>query len=222
MVLSRGCTCLKCTNTTKSTFSHRIQNTFLLGYSPTDFTQNTQNFLAEIFSHRFHTQKLWCFQGGALVSSAPTQQNLYSPTEFRTHSCWDILPQISQIYTELLLRKLPQISQNTQKFLVGIFSHRFHRFTQNFLAEKNSVKSVKSVGSIRTLTSVRICEICGSFFNYKLRVDSVGSIRALTSVRICEICGSFFNYKLRAVSQGPEHEKINLFLLICSPTDFSF
>ena len=102
-------------------------------------SQNTQNFLAEIFSHRFHTQKLWCFQGGALVSSAPTQQNLHSPTEFRTHSCWDILPQISQIYTELLLRKLPQISQNTQNFLAEIFSHRFHRFTQNFLAEKNSV-----------------------------------------------------------------------------------
>ena len=50
-----------------------------------------------------------------------------------------------------------------------MFSHRFHRFTQNFLAEKNSVKSVDSVGDIRALTSVRICEICGSFFNYKLR-----------------------------------------------------
>ena len=48
------------------------------------------------------------------------------------------------------------------------------RFTQNFLAEKNSVKSVDSVGDIRALTSVRICEICGSFFNYKLRVKSVG------------------------------------------------
>ena len=114
----------------------------------------------------------------ARARSAPTQQNLYSPTEFRTHSCWDILP---------------QISQNTQNFLAEIFSHRFHRFTQNFLAGKNSVKSV----------------------------DSVGDIHALTSVRICEICGSFFNCKLRAVSQGPEHEKINLFLLICSPTDFT-
>ena len=129
-----ACQSKKFTNTTKSIFSHRIQNrTFLLG----------------------------------------------------------ILPQISQIYTELLLRKLPQISQNTQNFLAEIFSHRF---TQNFLAGKNSVKSV----------------------------DSVGDIHALTSVRICEICGSFFNCKLRAVSQGPEHEKINLFLLICSPTDFSF
>ena len=62
-----------------------------------------------------------------------------------------------------------------------MFSHRFHRFTQNFLAEKNSVKSVDSVGDIHALTSVRICEICGSFFNYKLRVDSVG----------------FFNHKLQ-------------------------
>ena len=133
-----ACQSKKCTNTTKSIFSHRIQNrTFLLG----------------------------------------------------------ILPQISQIYTEISCWDiLPQISQNTQNFLAEIFSHRFHRFTQNFLAGKNSVKSV----------------------------DSVGDIHALTSVRICEICGSFFNCKIRAVSQGPEHEKINLFLLICSPTDFSF
>ena len=40
-----GCTCLKCTNTTKSIFSHRIQNTFLLGYSPTDFTDLHRTFL---------------------------------------------------------------------------------------------------------------------------------------------------------------------------------
>mgnify|MGYP003177339676 CR=1 FL=1 len=132
-----ACQSKKCTNTTKSIFSHRIQNTFLLGYSPTDFTDLHRTFCREI---------------------------------------------------------LPQISQNTQNFLAEIFSHRFHRFTQKFLAGKNSVKSV----------------------------DSVGDIHAITSVRICEICGSFFNYKLRAVSQGPEHEKINLFLLRCSPTDFSF
>ena len=78
-----ACQSKKCTNTTKSTFSHRIQNTFLLGYSPTDFTEHTEH-SAERFSHRF------------------------------------------QIYTELLLRKLPQISQNTQNFLAEIFSHRFH------------------------------------------------------------------------------------------------
>ena len=176
-----ACQSKKFTNTTKSIFSHRIQNrTFLLGILP-----QISQIYTDIFAEK-------------------------TPTDFTEHtelSCWDILP---------------QISQNTQNFLAEIFSHRFHRFTQNFLAGKNSVKSVDSVGDIHALTSVRICEICGSFFNYKLRVDSVGDIRALTSVRICEICGSFFNYKLRAVSQGPEHEKINLFLLICSPTDFSF
>ena len=184
MVLSSGCTCLRSALPLARARSAPTQQNL---HSPTEFkthscwdilpqiSQNTQNFLAEIFSHRFHTQKLWCFQGGALVSSAPTQQNLYSPTEFRTHSCWDILPQIyTEIFaektptdftehTELLLRKLPQISQNTQNFLAEIFSHRFHRFTQNFLAGKNSVKSVDSVGDIHALTSVRICEICGSF-----------------------------------------------------------
>ena len=131
-----------------------------------------------MFSHRFHTQKLWCFQGGALVSARLCR---LPEQEVHQHNKIYILP------------------QNSEHILAGIFSHRFHRFTQNFLlrklpqisqntqnflAEKNSVKSVDSVGSIRALTSVRICEICGSFFNCKLRVKSVGSIRTLTSVRV--------------------------------------
>ena len=151
-----------------------------------------------MFSHRFHTQKLWCFQVGALVSARlcrlPEQEvhqhnkiyilpqnsehilaGIFSHRFHRTHRTFaEKTPTDFTEHTELLLRKLPQISQNTQNFLAEIFSHRFHRFTQNFLAGKNSVKSVDSVGSIRTLTSVRICEICGSFFNYKLRVKSVG------------------------------------------------
>ena len=154
-----------------------------------------------MFSHRFHTQKLWCFQGGALVSARLCR---LPEQEVHQHNKIYILPQNSEhilagIFSHrfhrftqnFLLRKLPQISQNTQNFLAEIFSHRFHRFTQKFLAGKNSVKSVDSVGDIHALTSVRICEICGSFFNYKLRVDSVGSIHTLTSARICEICGSF-------------------------------
>ena len=65
-----------------------------------------------------------------------------------------------------------------------MFSHRFlflmryspTDFTdlhRTFLLGKILCKSVKSVGDIHALTSVRICEICGSFFNYKLRVKSV-------------------------------------------------
>ena len=41
-----ACQSKKITNTTKSIFSHRIQNrTFLLGYSPTDFTDLHRTFL---------------------------------------------------------------------------------------------------------------------------------------------------------------------------------
>ena len=121
----------------------------------------------------------------ARARSSPTQQNLYSPTEFRTeHSCWVFSHRFHRFTQKFLLRKLPQISQNTQNFLAEIFSHRFHRFTQNFLAGKNSVKSVDSVGDIHALTSVRICEICGSFFNYKLRVDSVGVFQLQTSDKL--------------------------------------
>ena len=129
-------------------------------YSPTDCT-------AWVFSHRFHrfTQKLGCLQGGALVSSAPTKQNRYSPTESTEPTellaeC--IPPQIAQIYTEVRLPSrgctclrsalplararsaptkqevhqpskidiLPRNPQNPQNFLLRIFSHGFHRFTQ--------------------------------------------------------------------------------------------
>ena len=50
-----ACQSKKCTNTTKSTFSHRIQNTFLLGYSPTDFTDLHRTFAEKTptdFTHR--------------------------------------------------------------------------------------------------------------------------------------------------------------------------
>ena len=133
----------------------------------------TQKFLVGIFSHRFHTQKLWCFQGGALVSARLCR---LPEQEVHQHNKIYILP------------------QNSEHILAGIFSHRFHRFTQNFLAEKNSVKSVDSVGSIHTLTSVRICEICGSFFNYKLRVKSVG---VFSTTNLEWILWEFFNYKLQ-------------------------
>ena len=65
-----ACQSKKFTNTTKSIFSHRIQNTFLLG----------------------------------------------------------ILPQISQIYTELLAECiLPRNPQNPQNCLLSVFSHGIHR-----------------------------------------------------------------------------------------------
>ena len=52
---------------------------------------------------------LGCLQGGALVSSAPTEQEVHQPNKI------DILP---------------RNPQNSQNFLLSVFSHRFHRFTQ--------------------------------------------------------------------------------------------
>ena len=79
-------------------FSHRLH-------------RSAQNFLLSVFSHRFHgfTQKLGCLQGGALVSSAPTKQEVHQPSKI------DILP---------------RNPQNPQNFLLSVFSHRLHRFTQ--------------------------------------------------------------------------------------------
>ena len=109
------------TDFTAWVFSHRFH--CLLRIFSHRFHRFTQNFLLRMFSHRFHrfTQKLGCLQGGALVSarlcrlpeqevhqprSAPTKQNRYSPTESTEPTellaeC--ILPQISQIYTEVRL-----------------------------------------------------------------------------------------------------------------------
>lgn len=100
-----------------------------------------------------------------------------------------------------------------------MFSHRFHflmrdsptdfRFTQNFLAEKNSVKSVDSVGDIHALTSVRICEICGSFFNCKLRVKSV---EVFSTKNLEWILWEFFNYKLQ---KSECYRKLGTTLQVC-------
>ena len=87
-------------------------------YSPTDCTawvfSHRFHCLLRIFSHRFHRfSQMLLISGGALVSSAPTkqedgltEQNRYSPTESTEPTellaeC--ILPQISQIYTEVRL-----------------------------------------------------------------------------------------------------------------------
>ena len=108
------------------------------GYSPTDFTD-----LHRLFG---------CLQGGALVSSAPTKQNRYSPTE-------------STEPTELLAEDvLPQISQNLQNCLLSVFSHRFHRLTQNCLLRIFSHRFhrfTQKLGCLQggALVSARLCRL---------------------------------------------------------------
>ena len=76
--------------------------------------QNPQNCLLNIFSHRLHrsAQKLGCLQGGALVSARLCrlpEQEVHQPSKI------DILP---------------RNPQNPQNFLLSVFPHRLHRFTQ--------------------------------------------------------------------------------------------
>ena len=90
---------------------HRFTQNFLQNIFSHRFHRFTQNFLLSVFSHRFHrfTQKLGCLQGGALVSSAPTKQEVHQPSKI------DILP---------------RNPQNPQNCLLSVFPHRFHRLTQ--------------------------------------------------------------------------------------------
>ena len=105
------------TECTAWVFSHRFH--CLLRIFSHRFHRFTQNFLLRMFSHRFHrfTQKLGCLQGGALVSSAPTKQEVHQPSKI------DILP---------------RNPQNPQNCLLSVFSHRLHRLTQNFLLSVSS------------------------------------------------------------------------------------
>ena len=95
--------------------------------------QNPQNFLLRVFSHRFHrfTQKLGCLQGGALVSSAPTKQEVHQPSKI------DILPRNPQNPQNCLLSVFShRLHRLTQNFLLSVSSHRFHRFTQKLGCER--------------------------------------------------------------------------------------
>ena len=77
---------------------------------------SAQNFLLGMFSHRFHrSTQMLLTSGGALVSSAPTEQEVHQPSK--------------QWFSHRLHR-------STQNCLLGMFSHRFHRihrFTQKLL-----------------------------------------------------------------------------------------
>ena len=75
-------------------------------------SQNSRNFLLSLFSHRFHrfaqmvrapSRGCTCLKCTNRARSTPTEQNRYSPTESTEPTellAEDVLPQISQIYTD--------------------------------------------------------------------------------------------------------------------------
>ena len=109
------------------------------------------------------TQKLGCLQGGALVSSAPTEQNRYSPTESTEPTellAEDVLPQIAQIYTELLVEcVLPQIAQIDTELLAECILPQISQIYTDCLGafkgvHLSQVHPLKLAGSVNSACSV--------------------------------------------------------------------
>ena len=172
----RGCTCLRSalplararSAPTKQTVESPtdftdLHRTACWGCSPTDCTDFTET-LAEWSSHRFHrfTQMVRLRKIVAEVSLPPQQQS----ASHRLHRL-------------------------TQNFLLRMFFHRLHGFTQMLLTSGGALVSSAPteqyrytscyVGALETSAppdiSSEFCEICGRIFAPK------------QSVQICEICG---------------------------------
>ena len=147
-------------------------------YSPTDCTawvfSHRFHCLLSVFSHRLHrfTQKLGCLQGGALVSARLCrlpEQEVHQPNKI------DILP---------------RNPQNPQNFLLSVFSHRLHRFTQKLgclqggaLVSSAPTKQYRYtscyVGALETSAPPevsRFCEFC-VFCGRHFAVAEAGDLR---------------------------------------------
>ena len=131
---------------------------------------------------------LFLFVGGYGFPAIPTQPPFL---------CYKRSPTESTEHTETLAENiLPQISQNSQKFLLRIFSHRFHRSAQ-IVRLRRPPTEFTDLTEVRLrmaalLASVWICEICGRIFSAVGSVISVYSVggfsQAAASVKICFLC----------------------------------
>ena len=85
-------------------------------------------------SHRIHTYCVCSptdFHSSGGILPPPQQRVSHRIRRSHRSLCWEYSPTESTELTELLAEFiLPQISQNSQKFLLSVFSHRFHRFAQ--------------------------------------------------------------------------------------------
>ena len=85
-------------------------------------------------SHRIHTYCVYSptdFHSSGGILPPPQQRVSHRIRRSHRSLCWEYSPTDFTEFTELLAENiLPQISQNSQKLLLGRFSHRFHRSTQ--------------------------------------------------------------------------------------------
>ena len=158
----------------------------LTAYILPQISQNSQNFLLSVFSHRFHS---YC---------------VYSPTDFTLTAY--ILPQISQNSQNFLLSRFShRFHRSTQMVRVRIFSHRFHRIHRNscwgdsptdFTDQHRWLGCVYSPTDFTEFTEVRVhplklaaSEFRGGLFSFVLFVlfvfvssQASGSVNSVNSV----------------------------------------
>ena len=109
-----------------------------------------------MFSHRFHFLMI-C-----------------SPTDF-THRSYGAFKgvHLSQVHQHNKIYILPQ---NSEHILAGIFSHRFHRFTQKFLLRKLPQISQNTQDFLAEIFSHRFHRFTQNFLAGKNSVKSVDSV----------------------------------------------
>ena len=142
---SRGCTCLRSALPLARARSaptkqevHQLSKIDILPRNP----QNPQNCLLSVFSHRLHrfTQKLGCLQGGALVSSAPTKQEVHQPSNID-------IPLVTLVHLRQVHPLKLAGSVNSACSVGGILRLRRQGYLRYYLPHPNHLcQSVKSVG----------------------------------------------------------------------------
>ena len=196
--------CISCSGRCSPTEFTEFTESTGRGCPPTEFTEftestgrdvlpqisrNSQNRLAEMFSHRFHR-----FSQMVCVWSSVNSVCSVGPPTPPVNLCKSV-QSVGGLFSTLLQNRLaedvlPQNSRNSQNRLAEMFSHRFHRFSQNVLAEdvlpqisQNSQNRLAEYVLSQILTDgacLEFCEFC---------VFCGTSYAPSESVRICEICG---------------------------------
>ena len=138
----RGCTCLKCAPflcTPWKYSSGGILASAAAKCLPQN-TQNSQNLLQGMVSHRFHrfTQMVRVSSWGCTCLKCTNRASSGLPQISDRHRWLGCVDSSGGILASAVAKCLPQNTQNSQNRLQGMVSHRFHRFTQMVRVRRSS------------------------------------------------------------------------------------
>ena len=140
--------------------------------------------LLRVFSHRFHRiHRTSCcvYSPTDFTDLHRTSCCVYSPTDFT---------EFTEVLTECIL---PQISQNSQKFLLRLFSHRFHRSTQIVWVPSRGCTCLKCTNRAMLIyLLLRWCTSCSGKRQSRAetsappKIASVQSVGVTLLLRVCQ------------------------------------